>query len=164
MLMRGDSGDAMARMKRWDAVRQRIEDATNAPDQVLEEVVRAVGEVVHRHSGASVIVTVEEGGPPVTLRITHRDGQVDVSRVEAPRPAVSVPADPPRDWPPQSGQGVLGSQGAQGGQGAQGLHTGPSAESVDQTAARLAELIRSDPTLLDGGKIRWESDDRRNGY
>jgi hypothetical protein len=143
MLMRGDSGDAMARMKRWDAVRQRIEHAASAPDQVLEEVVRSVGEVVNRHPGTSVTVTVEEGGPSVTLRITHRDGQVDVSRVEDPRPAA---ADPPRDWPPQDGQSA------------------PSAESVDQTAARLAELIRSDPTLLDGGKIRWEADDRRNGY
>ncbi len=136
--MRGEPGDAMARMKRWDAVRQRLANATGSSEHMLAEVVKAVSEVVQRHGSLTVTVTVDDAGALATVRIVRRDGHVQVTRLE-PRPAASTPADaPPPPWPARE------------------------AETLDQTAARLAELIRQDPSLLDDGRDErsGQGDDR----
>jgi hypothetical protein len=135
--MRGEPGDAMARMKRWDAVRQRLANATHSSDEVVDEVIKAVSEVVQRHDSLTVTVTVDDSHSLATARVVRLNGEVQVTRLE-PRPAAPEPAHEPaaapvRDvgrvpWPVRE------------------------AETLDQTAARLAELIRQDPSLLDNSR------------
>ncbi|MEU5906411.1 hypothetical protein [Micromonospora sp. NPDC047527] len=96
----------------------------------VEAVAEAVREVVGAHPGLAVTVHVEHDGRTYPLRV-HWDGQ-DVT--VGPEPS-AAPVDPPPAWP-LSGRTVAG------------WTPGPDGLTPDP-AARLAELIRRDPTLLD---------------
>src|SRR5689334_16538478 len=134
--MRGEPGDAMARMKRWEAVRQRLAEANGHGGHAAGEVVAAVADVVGHHEALTVTITVDSGDDLATFRVVRRQGKVEVTRLQpAPAPA------PPRDMP-WAGQPVNHQTHP--------AWEGPDPETLDQTAARLAELIRQDPSLLDG--------------
>jgi hypothetical protein len=110
--MRGELDDALARLQRWDEVRRQLShEATGGSDPLLEEVVRAVTAVLHRHGSGTVTISVTDTGPTSTAEVSYRDGTVSVS---------SLP-------------------------GATAANARPS-----RSAAKLAELIRQNPALLDG--------------
>jgi hypothetical protein len=158
--MRGEPGDAMARMKRWDAVRQRLAGANAGSDQIVEEVVRAVGEVIQQHPDAlTVTVTVDDAGALATIRIVQRQGQLEITRLQPqplpPPPLAGGPSYDPHSLP------VAGRRPAPAPPAPPPPVAAPppvarpawpqrEAETLDQTAARLAELIRQDPSLLEG--------------
>lgn len=158
--MRGEPGDAMARMKRWEAVRQRLAEANGHGGHAAGEVVAAVADVVSHHEALTVTITVDSGDDLATFRVVRRQGKVEVTRLQpAPVPSTpsppsshsspppsppsspSSPPSPPRDMP-WAGQPVNHQTHP--------AWEGPDPETLDQTAARLAELIRQDPSLLDG--------------
>jgi len=138
--VRGDPGDAMARMKRWEAVRQRLADGTGQPVHIVDEVVDAVSEVVRHHDTATVTVTVDDGGHLSTVRIVQRDGQLVVTHLTQQAPVPPAPAVEPR----RNGEAPRTIRPIRP------EWRNRDAETLDQTAARLAELIRQDPSLLDG--------------
>src|SRR6185437_13552714 len=159
--MRGEPGDAMARMKRWEAVRQRLADANGHGGNAVSEVVDAVG----HHEGMTVTVTVDDGRELATVRIVRQQGQLEVTHLQ-PAPPLPPPRDMPWAGKPVNQPFRSNWQGpdhtnAQGPDhsNAQGPdhsnapgpdHSnwqGPDPETLDQTAARLAELIRQDPSL-----------------
>ncbi|MFD6568632.1 hypothetical protein [Micromonospora profundi] len=168
--MRGDLGDTLARLaRREEALRRRTSDrddtstprAAGAPEHgpggrvdatgsgrhdarhagrddtadvagwgPVEAVAEAVREVVSAHPGLAVTVHVEHDGRTYPLRVDW-DGQ-DVTVGPAP---AAAPVEPPPSWP------LSGRTVAAWTPGPHGLTPDP--------AARLAELIRRDPTLLD---------------
>jgi hypothetical protein len=182
--MRGEPGDAMARMKRWEAVRQRLADANGHSAQTVDQVVQAVSEVVRDHEDLTVTVTVDDGGELSTVRIVQRAGRLDVTRLQpqplatpAPpgrlatpvhpsglatagppsrpaTPASTPPAPPPPSDPRWHGDSPWA------GQTLRPDWQGRDPETLDQTAARLAELIRQDPSLLDGNGLDGNGLDR----
>jgi hypothetical protein len=99
----------------------------------VEEVAEAVREVVAAYPGLVVTVRVEHAGRTYPLRISWDGPDVTVGPAiaEAPR----APAEPPPAWP-MSGRTVPA------------WAPGPDGLTPDP-AARLAELIRRDPSLLD---------------
>ncbi len=206
--MRGEPGDAMARMKRWDAVRQRLADTTNvSAEAAVDDVVRAVSEVVHRHPSLTVTVTLDDSTNNVTVRIRNGDGHLEVTRIEPapivgePRPAVVPPrivateprivageprimagdpravtndarvvndprvaagephpaVNPPQAWPPRQSdplplrrpEGLPPAEPYGQPEPFRPAEQSRQGETMDQTAARLAEMIRRDPSLLD---------------
>ncbi|MEU4717920.1 hypothetical protein AB0F73_30280 [Micromonospora purpureochromogenes] len=92
----------------------------------VEEVAEAVRRVVAEHPGLSVVVRVEHEGRTYPLRVDWADTAVTV--------AAENTATPPPPWPRPVNTGPVWSAGRDG--------TG-----ADQ-AARLAEMIRRDPSLL----------------
>jgi hypothetical protein len=113
--------EALERMARWEALRRRMAASGAGPgrgDPIVEELIDVVGTVLHKHGTAAVTLTVEGTGEPVTLRLHWEDGRLAVSRL----PAVSAQPAP-------------GS-------------TPAATETSEQTAARLAALIRKDPSVL----------------
>ncbi|MFC4016851.1 hypothetical protein ACFOW4_02690 [Micromonospora sp. GCM10011542] len=99
----------------------------------VEEVVEAVRQAVAAHPGLVVTVGVEHAGRTYPLRV-HWDGP-DVTVGPATTDAPPAPPEPPPAWP-MSGRTVPD------------WAPGPDGLSPDP-AARLAELIRRDPSLLD---------------
>jgi hypothetical protein len=139
--VRGDPGDAMARMKRWEALRQRLADGTGQPVHIVDEVVDAVSDVVRHHDAVTVTVTVDDGGNLSTVRIVQHGGQLVVTHLQPqPPPSPPVPPAPPVE-PRRNGDAPRAIRPE---------WRSRDAETLDQTAARLAELIRQDPSLLDG--------------
>ncbi|MEH1165653.1 hypothetical protein V6V47_09720 [Micromonospora sp. CPCC 205539] len=160
--MRGDLDESLARLaRREEALRRRDDtvelarpdvghaeprnagpgrhDARHAgrdtPDDLaglgpVEEVAEAVRQVVAGHPGLAVTVRVEHAGRTYPLRICWDGTDVTVG----PEPA-ATPVEAPPTWP-LSGRTVPG------------WAPGPDGLSPDP-AARLAELIRRDPSLLD---------------
>ncbi|WP_262283164.1 hypothetical protein [Micromonospora sp. MA102] len=106
------------------AYRLRGGDRPERRDPV-EEVAEAVRRVVAEHPGLAVVVRVELGGQAYPLRVAWSGPEVTVG-------AASAPAPPPA-WP-MSVKTVPAP-------GHDGLVTDP--------AARLAEMIRRDPSLLE---------------
>ncbi|WP_433283590.1 hypothetical protein [Micromonospora sp. CA-244673] len=106
------------------AYRLRGGDRPERRDPV-EEVAEAVRRVVAEHPGLAVVVRVELGGQAYPLRVAWSGPEVTVG-------AAAAPAPPPA-WPmsvktvPAPGQDGM----------------------VADPAARLAEMIRRDPSLLD---------------
>ncbi|MFE9954814.1 hypothetical protein [Micromonospora sp. NPDC005299] len=106
------------------AYRLRGGDRPQRRDPV-EEVAEAVRRVVAEHPGLAVVVRVELGGQAYPLRVAWSGPEVTVGGAPAPTP--------PPAWPmsvktvPAPGQ--------------DGMVTDP--------AARLAEMIRRDPSLLE---------------
>ncbi|MFC8615805.1 hypothetical protein ACFT9M_05220 [Micromonospora purpureochromogenes] len=92
----------------------------------VEEVAEAVRRVVAEHPGLSVVVRVEHEGRTYPLRVDWADTAVTV--------AAENTTTPPPPWPRPVNTGPVWSAGRDG--------TG-----TDQ-AARLAEMIRRDPSLL----------------
>jgi hypothetical protein len=156
--MRGELDDALARLRRWDEVRQRLATGSGrasvpgrpaeppaahgaapvpasepapTPGPAVEEMINAIGEIVRRHPQLTVAVTIAEAGTSWTAELVGRENaEPAVTRLEyetstngvAPAPQVRPPTLPGRP---------------------------ESAESAERTTARLAELIRQDPSLLD---------------
>ncbi|MET8911090.1 hypothetical protein [Micromonospora sp. NPDC004551] len=151
--MRGDLDETLARLARREEARRRRPPLAGEPagqaDEAgwderdgraehgayrlrggdlrdpVEEVAEAVRRVVAEHPGLAVVVRVELGGQAYPVRVAWSGPEVTVG--PAPAPA------PPPAWPmsvktvPAPGQ--------------DGMVTDP--------AARLAEMIRRDPSLLD---------------
>lgn len=126
--MSGGLDEALARMARWDELRQRVgndrrpssdprssTDPRHAVDPrprtsepaVVDEVIEAIGGIVARRGPVTVTVTVEDAGTMSTVRIIGRDAAVTVSRLEPhPAPAAAPPVPPaaPPQWPMGSTQ------------------------------------------------------------
>ncbi|MFI7428250.1 hypothetical protein ACIBPB_14780 [Micromonospora sp. NPDC049836] len=152
--MRGELDETLARLARREELRRRTpgpgedgEEATAGgaapvtrdghgayrlrgapgPEQQdpVEEIAEAVRRVVAGHPGVAVTLRVEQGGRVYPLRISWSGPEVTVEPAAAPAP--------PPTWPmsvktvPAPGQ--------------DGVATDP--------AARLAEMIRRDPSLLE---------------
>ncbi|MET8281198.1 hypothetical protein [Micromonospora sp. NPDC005174] len=163
--MRGDLDETLARLaRREEALRRRANDRddiapppdpTAAPDVTVagrtagsarhaervdpgdtagwgpvEEVAEAVRQVVGAHPGLAVTVRVEHDGRTYPLRVSWDGPDVTVG----PEPA-AAPVEPPPSWP------LSGRTVPAWAPGSDGLTPDP--------AARLAELIRRDPSLLD---------------
>src|SRR5690242_2559238 len=158
--MRGEPGDAMARMKRWEAVRQRLAEANGHGGPVVDDVVEAITEVVRQRDAVTVTVTVDTGGELATVRIVQRHGRIEVTHLQPqplaspPAPVTAAPPDRSPDLPPE-----LPDAGPEewprdmpwaGSPPIRPNWPSRDPETLDQTAARLAELIRQDPSLLDG--------------
>ncbi|WP_328342443.1 hypothetical protein [Micromonospora sp. NBC_00421] len=102
----------------------------------VEEVAEAVRRVVAAHPGLAVVLRVEYGGQTYPLRVERTDTGARSGRAEAEtRAAADPPVTPPPAWPLADRTPPAWT---------------PAREmpGVDP-AARLAELIRRDPTLLD---------------
>ncbi|WP_406078110.1 hypothetical protein [Micromonospora sp. NBC_00858] len=170
--MRGDLDETLARLARREEALRRLaadrDDSTPPPDQVdgpaqpgsgrtdtrnagpgrhdarhagrdtpgevagwgpVEEVAEAVRQVVGAHPGLAVTVRVEHAGRTYPLRVSWDGPDVTVG------PELSAPPpEPPPAWP-LSGRTVPA------------WAPGPDGLTADP-AARLAELIRRDPSLL----------------
>lgn len=96
----------------------------------VEEVAEAVRQVVGAHPGLTVTVHVEHAGRTYPMRVSWDGPDVTVG----PVPPVA-PVAPPPTWP------LSGRTVPAWAPGSNGLTPDP--------AARLAELIRRDPSLLD---------------
>lgn len=102
----------------------------------VEEVAEAVRRVVAAHPGLTVALRVEYAGRTYPMRVERTDAGGRSDRTEAgARPPVDPPATPPPAWP-------LADRNPPAWTPAREM------PGVDP-AARLAELIRRDPTLLD---------------
>ncbi|MEU4397998.1 hypothetical protein [Micromonospora orduensis] len=165
--MRGDLDETLARLaRREEALRRRADDrdstppppgpvgrvhhpggpaeprdtgtgrhGRDVPDEPagwgpVEEVAEAVRLVVGAHPGLAVTVRVEHAGRTYPLRVSWDGPHVTVGP-ELP----AAPVEPPPAWP-LSGRTVPA------------WAPGPDGLTPDP-AARLAELIRRDPSLLD---------------
>ncbi|MCW3813012.1 hypothetical protein ONA91_00880 [Micromonospora sp. DR5-3] len=151
--MRGDLDETLARLARREEALRRREAGDGAdrdeapptvarrdghgayrlrggtgPDQVhpVEEVAEAVRRVVAEHPGLAVTLRVEHGGQAYPLRVAWTGREVTVGPVPASPPA--PPAWPVPVTPVPS--------------------PGPDREGPDP-AARLAEMVRRDPSLLE---------------
>ncbi|MEV7330802.1 hypothetical protein [Micromonospora sp. NPDC093244] len=165
--MRGDLDETLARLaRREEALRRRANDRDNTPPPgpvggpvnhpsgpanprdsgpgrhgrdvpdepagwgPVEEVAEAVRQIVGANPGLAVTVRVEHAGRTYPLRVSWDGPDVTVGP-ELP----AAPVEPPPAWP-LSGRTVPA------------WAPGPDGLSPDP-AARLAELIRRDPSLLD---------------
>lgn len=121
-------GDALDRLARREELRRRCTDQAAEPivPPALGDLVEAVARVVTRHPELLVMLGVDGAGPPVLARVCQEDGTVQVTV----RPAGSGPVPAAPGWPV--------------------VPPPPSTEpaSADQVAARLAALLREDPSLL----------------
>ncbi|PZF93341.1 hypothetical protein [Micromonospora deserti] len=136
--MRGGLDETLARLaRREEALRRRVTEPTDpAPGRrraneggwrdPVKEVVEAVGRVVAAHPGTAVALRVEHDGQAYPLRVAWSGGSVTVS--------AEVAAVPPPVWPMPVGTVPDRTPGWDG--------------SSPDPAARLAELIRRDPSLL----------------
>ncbi|MFV2099596.1 hypothetical protein [Micromonospora sp. LOL_024] len=97
------------------------------PRHVVEDVAEALREAVAAHPGAAVTARVEQDGQAYDLRVAWTDQEVTTTA----QPAAATPA-----WP-MSLNAVPGPSTGQDGLG-------------EDPAARLADLIRRDPSLLGG--------------
>jgi hypothetical protein len=206
--MSGGLDDALARMDRWEALRQRIAGpALDRTEPVVDEIIEAIGTVLRRHAPHTITVTIEAADHTTSARIGWHDGRLTVEPGVAPVSDGRPGGEPSASQAGQAGAGQAGTgrfassgddgrlngepsagrgddswqsgepsagRGGDGRLGEGGLtidrFTGPDAdgrfsidrsgsrggtrpsepETLDQTAARLAELIRQDPSLLHG--------------
>ncbi|MEV0728797.1 MULTISPECIES: hypothetical protein [Polymorphospora] len=149
--MRGELDDALARLARRDELKRRLAaEAPPAPEPPppagptpADEVTAAVREVVSRHPDMAVTLSVHTGASAALLRVQWTAGEVTVTvgpattdvRAPAATHAPGAATAAPPAWPAGTGQ----------------PWTGPAdSAATGRSAARLAELIRSDPSLLDG--------------
>jgi hypothetical protein len=141
-------------MKRWEALRQRLADGTGQPVHIVDEVVGAVSDVVRQHDAVTVTVTVDDGGNLSTVRIVHHGGQLEITHLQQqappPPPALPVAAAPPAALPVPAAPPAEPRRNGDMPRAIRPEWRSRDSETLDQTAARLAELIRQDPSLLDG--------------
>jgi hypothetical protein len=119
--------DALTRHTRHEQLRRRA--ATPPPPAAVEEVIEAVRAIAARHPGLAVTVTVDDNGTPTTARITARTGTPEVIRL-VPTPDKPVPDRRPAAEKPTH-------------------RPAPPPDHRSLSAARLADLIRRDPDLLE---------------
>ncbi|MEV0393145.1 hypothetical protein [Polymorphospora rubra] len=153
--MRGELDDALARLARRDELKRRLAaepppapgppvTTQPAPPTPVDEVTAAVRQVVSRYPDMAVTLSVHTGSSAALLRVQWTAGEVTVTvgpattDVRSPAPAPAQPpvagAGPPA-WPAGAGQPWAGPA---------------DSAATGRSAARLANLIRSDPSLLDG--------------
>ncbi|MFE9654170.1 hypothetical protein [Micromonospora sp. NPDC006431] len=122
---RDEVSPAVARRDGHGAYRLR---GGTRPEQVdpVEEVAEAVRQVVAEHPGLAVTLRVEHGGRAYPLRIAWTGREVTVGPVPAPPP-------PPPAWPMPPTPVPAPGQDREG----------------PDPAARLAEMVRRDPSLLE---------------
>ncbi|MEO3928197.1 hypothetical protein ABGB07_30655 [Micromonosporaceae bacterium B7E4] len=131
--MRGELDDALARMERREALqRRRAQEAAARAGSPVEEVTDAVQRVVAQHPNVAVTMWVADGPKISAMHVAWSDGAVTVR--PAAEPALPTAGQPPHSWP-------------------MSVRTVPSwADPEDppapDAAARLADLIRRDPSLL----------------
>jgi hypothetical protein len=133
------------------------------PATAVDEVIEAVRAVVGRHQGLSVTVTVERSGTTSTARVTGHGGTAEVIRVvrtpptDRPTPSDrTFPADrstwsdrnSSSDRPASAERTALAEQTAPAQRTAPAVEGAPSA-GPESPAARLADLLRRDPELLE---------------
>ncbi|MFI6261158.1 hypothetical protein [Micromonospora sp. NPDC051006] len=140
--MRDGLDETLARMaRREDALRRRAAEPTGSSgreagahrlesdaavdDDPVQEVAEALRRVVAGHPGLAVSVQVELGGRTYPLRVAWTGGEVTLG---------AEPDAPPPAWP----MSVKTVPGWAPGQ----------RDPAPDPAARLAELIRRDPSLL----------------
>ncbi|NLU77283.1 hypothetical protein HCA58_02515 [Micromonospora sp. HNM0581] len=109
----------------WAAAQEAAHEAP--PRHPVEDVAEALRAAVTAHPGTSVAARVEHDGQAYDLKVTWVDQEVTVS---------GQPAASPPSWP-LSANTVPGWSAAE-------------ERLTDDPAARLAELIRRDPSLLGG--------------
>lgn len=127
--MDGGLDDPLVRMHRWEALRQRLANSTAGRlEPVVDEVVEAIAAVLQRHGPLTVTVTVEGAESRASAQLGWYDGRLTVARSEAHATVPEAISVEPAAAPPP--------------------------ETSEETAARLADLIRRDPSLLDG-RERW---------
>ncbi|MFC7549733.1 hypothetical protein [Plantactinospora sp. GCM10030261] len=168
--MRGELDDALARMARMERLQRRR--AAEAPDNQrsgLDDLVEAVRRVVAQHPGVRVTLWAEDGVQGAGVRVEWSGGEVVVSADDQPLPMPSAGAPPdlppdaaPPDLPSPDAPTDLPSAGTPPGQPNasttyRSLPVPPpsvwvpapaSEQDTNESAARLAELIRRDPDLL----------------
>jgi hypothetical protein len=110
----------------------------------VDDVAEAVRRVVAQHPGLTVRLTMEQGTANASVRVGWSEGRVTVTPTGAPVTPPPVPAAPPVPAPappvwPLPVQTTPGWSTATG-------------DSSGDSAARLAELIRRDPSLLGGSE------------
>lgn len=147
--MRGELDDTLARMARREELQRRRAAAGRGG---VDELIEAVQRVVARHPGLGVTMSVAQGGTTSVVRVEWAGGSIAVAPAVAPAVEASIvpaavdppparpdtaPAAGPRDAWPMSGKTVPGWA-------ADGAAMDP--------AARLAELIRRDPSVLDANR------------
>jgi hypothetical protein len=132
-LVRGELDDALARIARREELERRLATEQAAGGQrPLDELIEAVRRVVAQHPTLTVQLWADDGTATSSVRVAWSDGTVAVGPEGEPvAPDGAVAPSWPRPVYP-----APGSTTAPGG--------------VDAPAARLAELIRQDPSLLDG--------------
>ncbi|MEH1015244.1 hypothetical protein V6U90_19280 [Micromonospora sp. CPCC 206060] len=147
--MRGELDEALARMaRREELLRRRSasgegQNAAPPGGDPVAEVTEAVRRVVAAHPGLSVHLDVAHGGAARHLRIAWSDGTVTVTAgtsaeqpQRGPVTRVDEPAgSPPPAWPLPVTPFPAGSVDTDG--------------LSDDPEARLAELLRRNPTLLE---------------
>ncbi|MGW4466912.1 hypothetical protein [Micromonospora sp. NPDC004704] len=102
----------------------------------VDDVADAVRRVVAHHPGLTVRLSMEQGTSHAAIRVGWSEGRVTVVPADEPVAPAPVPAPAPPTWPLPV-------------QPMPGWAAAPGESSVD-SAARLAELIRRDPSLLGG--------------
>lgn len=145
--MRGDLDDALARLARRDQLHKRVSQSGDRTTSAAQDIVAAVRQVVERHPGLTASVRLSDGGQTVDVTVENNGGRVQVT--------VDGPTQPGQQ--PASDRRTVGGSG-QPGTAAFGVPTagGPpdwpprSELTPGSPAARLAELIRQDPSLLNG--------------
>src|SRR5437773_293899 len=122
-------------MHRWEALRQKLADRRGTRlEPVLDEVTEALAEVLRRHSSVAMTVIVEDPQAQVAVRLAWFGGRLTVNRIDPPVESEAAGADLPSP--------------------VNGANPAPPPPDI---AARLAELIRRDPSLLE------DLDDRDDG-
>lgn len=170
--MRGDLDDALARLARRDQLHKRVNQGTDRATSAAEELAAAVRQVVERHPGLAAVVRLTDGDQSVDLSVSHHGGRVEV-RIAGPTTAGPATAGPATPANRRTGDGPRHGHNERRdtGTGAPTVITGtfseppavgvptaggppdwpPRAEPpAGSPAARLAELIRQDPSLLGG--------------
>jgi len=131
--MRGELDDALARMERREALqRRRAQEAAARVESPVDEVTEAVTRVVAEHRSLAVTMWVADGPSISAMHVAWVDGIVTVR--PAAEPALPTAGQPPHSWP-MSVRTVPG-------------WADPDDPPTPDAAARLADLIRRDPSLL----------------
>jgi len=137
--MDGSLDDPLARMHRWEALRQKLAVSRGEHlEPVVGEVVDALEEIVHRRAPVAVTVIVEDDRVRAGVRLAWRDERLVVSRVD-PAQLRGEPDDAP----------VERTRRVNGAAAPAASPAAPDPGASPDTAARLAELIRRDPSLLE---------------
>jgi hypothetical protein len=174
-----DINDRLERLSRREEFARRTHRGgllPAAPDIDLDddfaEVLAAVARVVQRHPGLSVMVAPADGRPGRTvIRVTERDGAVETAVVAAPpRAAPAVPPSPRQEWTaepisggrhsderlrvPAEAPATAPDEPRPGYQ--ERPPSGPTrglvtlTDETSQVVARLAQMLREDPSLASG--------------
>lgn len=141
--MRGELDEALARMARREEVLRRLtapapdDGQTVAPSGVdpAAEVAEAVRLVVAAHPGLSVTLSVDDGSSVRGVRVAWTADTVTVTADGPPGGTPAPTGDAPPSWPLPAQPGPAWTVDTDG--------------LSDDPDARLAELIRRNPTLLE---------------